>query len=162
ANCSGNWTIAGTGNTGYHALQIYDISGQIHTSTPIHSDLYVGMQDNGISASPDDGGTWENGTCGDVVGLQSQRMTSGLDDSMTIAATWGCCGPPCPRLMGVAHLAGAGKPFADAGSPLASGPIVLPGAPGTYLEWIQQPNTNLFDLYLGTSIRTITSTPTWT
>lgn len=43
-------------NTGQHANEIYQIAG---TDLPGHTDLYYGMQDNGINFSTDGASTWE-------------------------------------------------------------------------------------------------------
>ena len=42
-------------NTGEHALEIYSLAG---TAASGHTDLYYGMQDNGLWASTDGGTTW--------------------------------------------------------------------------------------------------------
>jgi len=52
-----NWTFAGGGSAGYNALQIAEVTGQIHNDG-LSADLYFGTQDNGFWASPDEGASW--------------------------------------------------------------------------------------------------------
>jgi photosystem II stability/assembly factor-like uncharacterized protein len=54
-DCGSTWTNVGTGPSGFHALGVYDVAGQIH---PDHTDLYFGTQDNGLWPSADGGATW--------------------------------------------------------------------------------------------------------
>lgn len=53
-DCGNAWSNVGTSLAGFHALQIYDVAGQLH---PDHTDLYFGTQDNGLWSAGDDG-TW--------------------------------------------------------------------------------------------------------
>jgi hypothetical protein len=55
SDCGATWAITGSGVGGYHALQIYEMNGQVH---PDHTDLYFGTQDNEMWASGDNGITW--------------------------------------------------------------------------------------------------------
>lgn len=52
-----NWVFTGGGVNGYNALQITEVTGQLH-SADNKSDLYYATQDNNISSSPDGGTTW--------------------------------------------------------------------------------------------------------
>jgi hypothetical protein len=52
-----NWTLVGGGKAGYNALQIYQVTGQVH-GDGVSADLYMGTQDNAIWASPDEGASW--------------------------------------------------------------------------------------------------------
>jgi hypothetical protein len=64
-DCGSNWSPTGAVNPdngwhgGYNALQVYDIAGQIHPTSPnARTDLYIGTQDNNVWTSRDDGYTW--------------------------------------------------------------------------------------------------------
>jgi photosystem II stability/assembly factor-like uncharacterized protein len=52
-----NWAFTGGGKNGYNALQITEVTGQLH-SNDAKSDLYYATQDNNISSSGDGGVTW--------------------------------------------------------------------------------------------------------
>lgn len=52
-----NWTFVGGGKAGYNALQVYEVTGQLHNDG-LSADLYMGTQDNSLWASPDEGSTW--------------------------------------------------------------------------------------------------------
>lgn len=56
-DCGATWTVTGGGVNGFNALQIYEVTGQVH---PDHTDLYFGSHDNDLWASPDSGATWPN------------------------------------------------------------------------------------------------------
>jgi len=51
-----NWVLSG-GNRGYNALQIYEVTGQLHEDGQ-GADIYFSTQDNYFYASPDNGATW--------------------------------------------------------------------------------------------------------
>jgi hypothetical protein len=57
ANNGLNWTLVGAGKAGYNALQITEVTGQLHNDG-LASDLYFGTQDNAVWASPDEGASW--------------------------------------------------------------------------------------------------------
>jgi photosystem II stability/assembly factor-like uncharacterized protein len=57
-----NWKLAGGGPYGYNALQITEVTGQLHENDG-SADLYFGTQDNDIWASPDLGISWVKNRC---------------------------------------------------------------------------------------------------
>lgn len=57
-----NWAMSGGGKNGYDALQVTEVTGQLHNGDG-KSDLYFATQDNNIYASPDEGSTWPNNIC---------------------------------------------------------------------------------------------------
>jgi len=58
--CGGQWGILHPNqNDGYNALQIYEVSGQLDLlPSVLHTDLYIGTQDNQLWASYDGGLSW--------------------------------------------------------------------------------------------------------
>lgn len=57
-----NWKLTGGGPHGYNALQITEVTGQLHENGE-SADLYFATQDNSIWASPDLGQTWPTSRC---------------------------------------------------------------------------------------------------
>lgn len=57
-----NWKATGAGPYGYNALQITEVTGQLHKEDG-KADLYFGTQDNSLWASPDLGATWPHNVC---------------------------------------------------------------------------------------------------
>ncbi len=51
------WKLTGGGAAGYDALQITDMTGQLHQNG-LSTDLYFATQDNSIWGSPDEGASW--------------------------------------------------------------------------------------------------------
>jgi hypothetical protein len=47
-----------TVGSGLHALQIFEVAGQVHPNSGLLTDLFIGTQDDGIWASTDAGATW--------------------------------------------------------------------------------------------------------
>ncbi|OLD37498.1 MAG: hypothetical protein AUI57_10675 [Candidatus Rokubacteria bacterium 13_1_40CM_2_68_8] len=58
-----HWTFTGAGDKGYWALQITEVTGQLHSGGTGSADLYFGTQDNNLWASPDLGATWPASLC---------------------------------------------------------------------------------------------------
>lgn len=52
-----HWAFIGGGSSGYNALQITEVTGQLHSADD-NSDLYFATQDNNIRASGNGGVTW--------------------------------------------------------------------------------------------------------
>ncbi len=44
--------------SGLHALEIFEVAGQVHPNSALQTDLFIGTQDDGIWASTDAGSTW--------------------------------------------------------------------------------------------------------
>src|SRR5262249_49167747 len=113
------WTITGTGNAGYNALQLYEVDGQVH---PGHTDLYMGTQDNDIWASGDDGVTWTTDICCEGFFFQvSHSSPSDAGQTVTGVACFGCS-----NFQTTAHFAGFGgwpnPPGTVTGNPFLVGP----------------------------------------
>ena len=98
------WPLTGTDAAGFHALQIYDIAGQLHWSisqfgwiTPLNTNLYIATQDNHAQYSPDGGRTWQDLASNDDFYLQSPLVTVGGDPDRSGVTFATCCkivGPP--------------------------------------------------------------------
>jgi photosystem II stability/assembly factor-like uncharacterized protein len=72
ANNGLTWTFVGGGQAGYNALQITEVTGQLHNDG-LSADLYFGTQDNSIWASPDEGASWTAAYGGEGVHLNIPR-----------------------------------------------------------------------------------------
>ncbi len=88
SDCGSTWTITGNGPGGYHALQVYDMTGEVH---PTGTDLYFGTQDNNLWASSNNGSTWPNSACCDGFFVQTPH-NSPSDSGQTITFV-ACCFP---------------------------------------------------------------------
>src|SRR5688500_478616 len=53
-----NWKFTGSGDGGFTALQIGEMTGRVVAGSNPHMDLYYGTQDNDIKGSSDGGQTW--------------------------------------------------------------------------------------------------------
>jgi uncharacterized repeat protein (TIGR01451 family) len=137
SDCGGTWTITGNGAGGYHALQVYEMTGEVH---PAGTDLYFGTQDNNLWASANNGSTWINPYCCEGFFIQTLH-DSPSDSGQTI--TFAACGPPCPDHDSTADFAsvtGWNNPPGGGGDPF----IV---DQGVYLEW-SAPSKPTNQLYL--------------
>lgn len=54
-DCGQNWVVTGAGPGGFHALQLYDLTGTVHGD---HTDMYFATQDNSNWSSPNGGQEW--------------------------------------------------------------------------------------------------------
>lgn len=137
SDCGANYSVVGANGNGFHALQLYEVVGQIH---PDHTDLYTGTQDNDIWASGDNGLTWPNSICCEGFFFQIPR-TSATHDGQTLTGVR--CGA-CRNFRTGPHLSG----LADWNNPLAANlsgnPFLV--SPGTYVQFAQQtaPNQALY------------------
>ncbi len=109
------WNHIGGGNAGYNALQITEVTGQIHNDG-LSADLYFGTQDNNIWASPNEGATWPGvlGAEGFFLNIPRDYLPAN-QTKLTGAVCW-----PCSNFISAPLLAGvAGFPNApdDVGSP---------------------------------------------
>jgi hypothetical protein len=75
-----------TTNTGLNALDALLIAGSVYTS-PAHTDIYFGTQDNGLYASTDGAATWRDVALWDIYGLIADHNGPG---SKVLYRT--CCG----------------------------------------------------------------------
>lgn len=143
---------SGSGNGGYDALQVYQVTGEVH---PAGTDLYLGTQDNSSWASGDNGGTWTNGVC--CEGFYYQVPLHGAVDPNQQVKFVSCAGcnnitsqhpvfsgcfynsitAPC----GLSNNPSSGtSPGADTGAPW-----LLPPTANTYVQWMASgANNNLY------------------
>ena len=145
SDCGATWHLTGSGVGGYHALQAYEITGQVH---PDHTDLYLGTQDNDLWASGDNGATWPNRIGAEGFYIQMPH-NSATDSGQTITAT--ACAD-CGNFKSGAHFASVeawNNPPGGAGYPFLI-------EQGVYIQWSNpRPPTSL--LYL-----TIDGGASWT
>jgi hypothetical protein len=120
-----NWSFVGGGTGGYDALQITEVTGQLH-SDPASADLYFATQDNYIWASPDYGATWPAATGGEGFFLNVPRENLPAAETKFTAVSCGGCGNIIsgPVLAGVT---GFSNPPNDNGNPRLL-------APGAYIQ----------------------------
>lgn len=86
-----HWTFTGGGNGGYNALQVTEVTGQLHASG-IGADLYFGTQDNDIWASGDSGRTWPGNRCCEGFFLGIPRQFLPASDTRFTAVSCAACG----------------------------------------------------------------------
>jgi len=139
SDCGNSWTITGNGAGGYHALQIYEMNGEVH---PGSTDLYIGTQDNSLWASPDNGSTWENPVC--CEGFYIQNLHDSPSDSGQTITFVACSG--CSNQESDADFVSAGgwnNPPGGGGSPF----II---SQGVYAQW-SNPAKPTNQLYITTN-----------
>jgi len=139
SDCGANWHIIGNGPGGYHALQVYEMNGQVH---PGHTDLYFGTQDNNLWASGDNGATWPNFV--NWEGFYIQTLHDSPADSGQTITFVACSG--CGNFQSGAHFSSV----ANWNNPPGGGgnPFVIDQ--GVYIQWsAPSPPTN--QLYLTTN-----------
>lgn len=104
-NAGLNWTFTGGGKSGYNALQVTEVAGQLHNDDD-KSDLYFGTQDNSILSSPDGGATWPEsnryGSEGYFLNVPRQRLPA---TETRIAGVQ--CGNPCGNFISGKLFSGA-------------------------------------------------------
>ena len=85
-DCGGHWLTLGSSSTGFQALQLYNVAGQVH---PDATDLFLGTQDNDLWASADGGATWPASLSGEGIILDLiHSSTSALDQTVTLLLGW--------------------------------------------------------------------------
>lgn len=117
-----HWHVSGGGDAGYDALQITEVTGQLHPDRKA-SDLYFATQDNFIWASGDAGVTWPAKVCCEGFYLNIWRDPIPAADTRLTGVD---CGP-CSNFISGPLLAGAGaflNPPNNAGNPR----LLKPGA----------------------------------
>jgi hypothetical protein len=136
-DCGANWRITGTGTGGYDALQVYEVTGQLH---PDHIDEYFGTQDNNLFASPDSGATWP-GTVGNE-GFHIQAVRSTPSHSGQIITMVGCSDSTCSNVKTEAHFANQSAWNDPPGG--CCNPFVV--EPGVYFQFSERnpPQVELF------------------
>jgi len=138
SDCGATWNVTGNGTGGYHALQVYEMNGEVH---PGHTDLYFGTQDNNLWASGDNGATWPNFFQFEGFYIQTPHG-SPTDSGQTITFV-ACSG--CGNFKSAAHFTSV----ANWNNPPGGGgnPFVIDQ--GVYIQWsAASPPTN--QLYLST------------
>lgn len=137
ADCGATWTMTGAGAAGYNALQLYELTAQVH---PGHTDLYFGTQDNDIWASGDSGTTWPGTACCEGFFFQVTH-SSPSDAGQTVTGVF-CAA--CSNFMSGAHfssIAGWPNPAgAVTGNPFQVGPAAYiqfnqPSPPASTLNY---------------------------
>lgn len=85
-----NWTFTGGGRSGYNALQITEVQGQLIQDLG-RFDLYFGTQDNDLWSSGTDGATWTKGMCCEGFFIEAQKkVATSADSKVTNVACAGC------------------------------------------------------------------------
>ena len=145
SDCGATWSVTGNGTGGYHALQVYEMNGEVH---PSHTDLYFGTQDNNLWASGDNGATWPNFFQFEGFYIQTPH-DSPTDSGQTITFV-ACSG--CGNFKSGAHFASV----ANWNNPPGGGgnPFVIDQ--GVYIQW-SAPTPPINQLYLS-----IDGGTTWT
>jgi photosystem II stability/assembly factor-like uncharacterized protein len=144
-DCGASFRLTGGGTGGLNALQIYEVTGQVH---PDHTDLYFGTQDNALWASPDDGLTWPNRVESEGFYLQMAHRT----DSHNGQTITGQACFTCNNFQTEAHFVNP-KPWSDPpGAAIVSAPVFIDA--GVYVEWAQI-GTNKFQLYITETTGTV-------
>jgi uncharacterized repeat protein (TIGR01451 family) len=126
--CGSPFSITGGGAGGYNALQIYELTGQVHPSS---TDLYFGTQDNDIWASGDNGATWTGNECceGFFFQIPHSSPTNG-GQKITGAVCSGCFNFLNSALFG-SQGSWNNPPSTQGGNPFLVGP-------GVYVQFAQQ------------------------
>ena len=145
-DCGENWQITG-GTHGFSALQIYEVAGQIisgRATTPAHTDLYIGTQDNSFFASSDNGEHWPVKIGNEGSGIQLMRTS----DFECLSLPPSC--PPTVTWFQAFYGNRYSRPhFADAASlawgnppgPMIDNPTII--APGFYMQLSQASSLDL-------------------
>jgi len=136
-DCGATWSMTGAGSSGYNALQLYEVDGQVH---PSHTDLYMGTQDNDIWASGDNGATWTTDIC--CEGFFFQVPHSSPSDSGQTVTGVVCFG--CSNFQTTAHFSGFGGWPNPSGS-VTGNPFLV--GPAEYIQFNQPtPPSNTLNL----------------
>ncbi len=110
-----NWKLAGGGPYGYNALQITEVTGQLHEKDS-SADLYFATQDNNIWASPDLGLSWVKDRCCEGFFLNIMRNYYPPDKTRLTGVACGACGNFISKALLNAQ-AGFNNPPRDKGNP---------------------------------------------
>ncbi|MEZ5332184.1 MAG: hypothetical protein R2991_09075 [Thermoanaerobaculia bacterium] len=86
-----HWTLQGSAYDGYNALQVTEITGQMVSGKPPHTDLYFGTQDNSNWASSDGGSTWPSTICCEGFYFTTGRHSVDHHDARVTGVTCGAC-----------------------------------------------------------------------
>ena len=139
ADGGATWTLAGAGTGGYNALQVTEVTGQLHPDRR-GADLYFGTQDNSNWASGDTGATWVNPLCCEGFFLNVWREPLSEDRTRVTGVTCaGCSNFSAGRLL--TGVTGWPNPPNDAGNPRLL-------RPGSYIQNTALPglSASLFNL----------------
>lgn len=102
ADAGATWIMAGANKKGYAALQVTEVTGQLHLNRR-SSDLYFATQDNSIWASPDSGASWPASICCEGFYLNIWRQHLPAAETRLTGVR---CGP-CSNFISGPLLAGA-------------------------------------------------------
>jgi len=119
SDAEGKWVMACSGKSGYNALQITEVTGQIHPDDG-HTDLYFGTQDNCLWSSQDAGETWTNFAEWEGYFISLVRNLSGHSQTKVIYRA--CSG--CNNYLSDAHF---------------ENPVLFPNPPSPYTERVGMP-----------------------
>lgn len=140
-DCGAHWHFTGGGVSGYHALQVYEITGQVH---PEHTDLYFGTQDNDLWASGDNGVKWTSHVASEGFYIQMPH-SSDTDSGQAITATT-CAG--CRNFISSAHFAST-----DAwNNPPGGGGYPFLLEPNVYIQWSVPSGSSSSQLFIKTGV----------
>jgi hypothetical protein len=125
ADNGGNWSYTGGGSNGYNALQITEVTGQLHSGDS-KSDLYYGTQDNDIRASSDGGATWPdaNKTCCEGFFLNIPRQSLPSAETKFTGVNCGAC----YNFMSAPLLSGGAPGFPNVADATGNPRLLKPGA----------------------------------
>jgi hypothetical protein len=113
-DCGASWAMIGTGAKGIHALELYDITGQVHpaasaSASPLPTDLYLSTQDDNLWASTDGGKTWPGSVSSEGLGLQVPHSSIDRTDVLVVGTR--CSG--CTHFVTGPGFSGGIRPFVD-------------------------------------------------
>jgi hypothetical protein len=80
-----------SGPSGLNALQVAEVTGQVHPTGDRVTDLYFATMDNSVWASTDGGQTWPRNVCCEGIGLQVAHSGSSHDNQLVTALICGAC-----------------------------------------------------------------------
>src|ERR1700686_474187 len=86
-----SWILTGAGGGGYSALQVTEVTGQLHTDRK-GADLYFATQDNDLWASPDTGATWPGSRCCEGFFMNVWREPIGAVNTKLTGVSCSGCG----------------------------------------------------------------------
>ncbi len=110
-----NWKMSGAGPYGYNALQITEVTGQLHNADT-DVDLYFATQDNHIWASPDHGVSWPATRCCEGFFLNIMRDYYPPNETRLTGVSCGGCGNFISKPVLDGHT-GFSNPPNDQGNP---------------------------------------------
>lgn len=150
-NKGSDWTYTGGGKNGYNALQITEVTGQLHRDGN-GADIYFGTQDNNIWASPDIGITWSGNKCCEGFFLNIPRQYYPTGQTKLTGVACGACGNFISGPLLAGHT-GFPNPPNDIGNPCLLKPghyiqnTKVPGLPGSIFALTADTGTSWTNRY---------------